>query len=209
MKQQEKNRENCGKIASVIGIFANTTLAITKILMGLFFGFVSVFADGLNNLTDCGSSIVSLISFKMSSKPADKEHPYGHERIEYISAMVVAFVILVIAFELAKESVLKIINPQVLEVSVVLIITLIVSIFIKTIMYCYYKSVAKKINSDILNATAIDSLSDCISTSMVLISIIIGYFLNINIDGYVGVAVAIFAIVRQYKEEEKAMEIVN
>ena len=100
--KKEKSREQYGKIASIVGIFANIFLASCKIIVGLLFGFISVLADGLNNLSDCGSSTLSLVSFKLSSKPADKEHPYGHERIEYIFSMIVSFLILMIAFELLK-----------------------------------------------------------------------------------------------------------
>lgn len=187
-----KLREKKGKFASLVGLFANVFLAAAKIVIGLLFGVISVFADGINNLTDCGSSAISFVSFKMSSKPADKEHPYGHERIEYICSLVVSFIILLIAFELFKESILKIISPKALDFSVVIIVVLAISIAVKCLMFLYYKAVAKKINSDILNAASVDSLSDCISTSIVLISIIIGYFTGINIDGYAGVLVSIF-----------------
>lgn len=187
-----KSREFVGKFASVVGIFANVLLAIGKIVIGAIFGFISVLADGLNNLSDCGSSVVSLISFKMSSKPADKEHPYGHERIEYISSMIVAFVILIIAFELIMESIDKIVSPVDMEFSAVVLIVLVVSIIVKGGMFVYYTVVARKINSDILKASAIDSLSDCISTTIVLVSIIIGRYTGINIDGYAGIVVALF-----------------
>lgn len=187
-----KLREKKGTIASVVGICLNVFLAAAKIVVGLIFGVISVFADGMNNLTDCGSSAISFVSFKMSSKPADKEHPYGHERIEYICSLVVSFIILLIAFELFKESILKIINPKMLEFSVIIVAVLIVSIVVKCLMFLYYKSVAKSINSDILKAAAIDSLSDCISTSIVLISVVIGYFAGFNIDGYAGILVAVF-----------------
>ena len=164
-----KSREQSGTFASIVGIFANIFLAAGKIIVGALFGLISVMADGLNNLTDCGSSVVSLVSFKISSKPADKEHPYGHERIEYVCSLAVSFVILLIAFELLKESITKIINPQLFNFSIIVIITLIVSILIKLLMFIYYRTVANKIDSDLLKATSIDSLSDCISTSTVLI----------------------------------------
>ncbi len=191
MDKLDKKREFYGKVASIVGIITNIFLASLKIIIGAIFGFVSVLADGLNNLSDCGSSVVSLISFKLSSKPADKEHPYGHERIEYISSMIVAFVILIIAFELVKESIEKIINPQLIEFSFIVIITLIISIFTKILMFIYYKKVAKKINSDLLNATAIDCLSDSISTTAVLISVVIGKLFSINLDAYISIVVSI------------------
>lgn len=187
-------REKSGKKASLVGIITNIFLATGKIIVGAIFGLISVLADGLNNLSDCGSSIISLVSFKLSSKPADEKHPYGHERIEYISSMIVAFLILLIAFELIKESIIKIIKPTDIEFSYIIIITLLVSIIIKCSMFIYYRSVAKKINSELLKATALDSISDCISTSAVLISIIIGKLVNYNIDGYIGMFVALIIV---------------
>lgn len=194
-----KSREQSGTFASIVGIFANIFLAAGKIIVGALFGLISVMADGLNNLTDCGSSVVSLVSFKISSKPADKEHPYGHERIEYVCSLAVSFVILLIAFELLKESITKIINPQSFNFSIIVIITLIVSILIKLLMFIYYRTVANKIDSDLLKATSIDSLSDCISTSTVLISILISHFASINIEAYAGILVAIFIAVAGFK----------
>ena len=197
--EEIKQREKKGKIASIIGLCLNMFLAILKIVVGLIFGFISVFADGLNNLTDCGSSLISFVSFKMSSKPADKEHPYGHERIEYICSLVVSFLILLIAFELLKESILKILNLEVLEFSMVIIIALTISIAIKFAMFLYYKIVSKKIKSDMLKAMAIDSFSDCISTTLVLISLLIGYLTGFNIDGYAGILVSIFIAFAGFK----------
>ena len=192
MKNDVKVRERYGKIASIVGIVLNILLASGKIVVGSLFGVISVLADGLNNLSDCGSSVMSLISFKLSAKPADEEHPFGHERIEYISAMAVAFLILIIAFELAKESISSIISPSQLEFSYLIIIVLGVSIFVKGIMYAYNSILAKKINSEMLKATATDCISDCVSTSVVLIALIVGRFTNVNLDGYGGILVALF-----------------
>ena len=189
--KKELSREKIGKISSIVGILANVILSVCKIVVGIVSGFISILADGLNNLSDCGSSAVAYVSFKMSSKPADKEHPYGHERIEYISSMAVAFVILIIAFELAKESIMNIISPKALEFSVIAVVVLAVSILVKVLMFAFNRAMAKKINSDLLKATAIDSLSDSISTSAVLLSVLIGKFTGLYIDGYVGVIVAL------------------
>ena len=187
-----KNRTNSGNIASIVGILVNILLAGVKVLVGLIFGVISLFADGLNNFTDCGSSIISLISFKLSSKPADKEHPFGHERIEYICSIVVAFIILLIAISIAIESVNKIIAPPKASFSIWIVLALVLSVCAKLGLYFYYKTVAKKLNSSILKAAAVDSLTDCISTSTVFVSLIVGLIFNINIDGYAGVAVSIF-----------------
>lgn len=185
-------REKKGKIASIVGVIANIVLAAGKIVVGILFGFISVLADGLNNLSDSGSSLISFVSFKLSSKPADKEHPYGHERIEYVASMVVSFLILLIAFELLTESVSKIISPEELEFSYVIIVVLAASIAIKLGMFFYYSKIAKEINSAVLKATAFDSVSDCVSTTAVFIAIIISKFTGFNIDGYIGVLVSLF-----------------
>lgn len=192
MKNNTQTRDNIGKKASIIGFLTNLCLAVGKIIAGLLSGLISVTADGLNNLSDCGSSAVSLISFKISSKPADKEHPYGHERIEYVSSMIVSFLILFIAYELVMESVGKILSPTLFDFSLLAFVVLLVSILLKFFLYFYYKHTSKLINSDLLKASAIDSLSDCISTSIVLISMIVGKLFNINIDGYAGLVVAVF-----------------
>lgn len=194
MKKKKKNtnsREKIGKISSLVGILLNIVLSVFKIVVGIVSGFISIMADGLNNLSDCGSSVVSYMSFRMSSKPADKEHPYGHERIEYVSSMAVAFVILIIAFELAMESINNIISPKALEFSVIAVAVLIGSILVKFGMFIFNNIMAKKINSDLLKATAVDSLSDTISTTAVLISVLIGKFTGVYIDGYVGVLVSL------------------
>lgn len=192
MEIDAKQREKYGKIASIVGILANIILAGAKIVVGFIFGVLSLTADGFNNLSDCGSSLMSFVSFKLSNKPADKEHPFGHERIEYVLSMVVAFLILMIAFELLKESIGKIVSPTALSFSIIIIGVLVASIVIKLALFFYNISVAKKINSQILKATAMDSLSDCISTSTVLVAILVGKFTGVNLDGYAGILVAGF-----------------
>lgn len=186
-----KQREKIGKNVSIIGCIINIFLAISKIITGSIFGLISVVADGLNNLFDCASSAISFISFKISSKPADIEHPYGHERAEYVCSLAVSFIILLVAFELLKESVTKIISPASVTFSVIVLVVLIVSIVVKFIMHLYYRSMHKKINSDVLKAASIDSLTDCLSTSVVTISTIIWLACGIDIDGYAGIVVAI------------------
>lgn len=191
-KTNAEKRNNQGKIASVVGIVVNLLLAVAKILVGAVFGAISVLADGLNNMTDCGNSIISAVSFKLSSRPADKEHPFGHERIEYICSLVVAFLIMIVAFDTFKESLAKIITPTGLSFSVWILVALIGSITTKFLLYFYYKTVGKKIDSEMLNASAVDCLSDCISTTVVLISVIVYKFTGLNLDGYAGILVALF-----------------
>ena len=169
-------RENYGKLSGIVGILLNLLLAVGKILVGTLFGLISVTADGLNNLTDCGSNLVSLISFKLSNKPADKEHPYGHARIEYVSSMIVAFIILVVAFELAKESIGKIVNPEPLQFDWVIVIVLAVSVLAKLWLFLFNRKLGNKIGSTLLKATATDSLSDSIATTVVLISVFVAHY---------------------------------
>lgn len=192
----EKNcndkRAFLGKVASLVGITVNIMLAVGKIAVGLIFGVISVLADGLNNLTDCGSGVISMISFKLSSKPADKEHPYGHERIEYVLSLIVALVIFLVAFETLKESFNKILAPETLNFSYWVLIALIASIAVKFGLYFYYNGVSKKIDSTILKASAVDSLSDCISTSVVLVCFVLSKFIGYNVDGYAGLLVSLF-----------------
>lgn len=192
MEISEKQRENSGKIASIVGILANIVLALSKIIVGALFGVLSILADGLNNLTDCGSSIMSLLSFKLANKPADREHPFGHQRMEYVLSMAVAFLILMIAFELLKESIAKIIEPTAINFSFLIVGVLVFSIIVKFGLFIYNSKVSQKINSQILKATAIDSLSDCISTAVVLVALGVGKLTGINLDGYAGVFVAGF-----------------
>ena len=192
MQQEQLKRERAGRFASIVGILVNLLLAGAKITVGALFGFVSILADGLNNLTDCGSSVLSFLSFKLSSKPADKEHPFGHERIEYVFSMVVAFVILLVSFETAKESVVKIFSPEPVAFSIVAVVVLAASILGKCLLYLYYKRTAKLISSEILAAAAADSLGDCVSTGVVLVSVIVSKLSGFDIDGYAGAFVALF-----------------
>ncbi len=192
MEINEKQRERYGKIASIVGILSNIVLALSKIIVGALFGVLSILADGLNNLSDCGSSIMSLVSFKLSNRPADREHPFGHQRLEYVLSMAVAFLIFMIAFELLKESIAKIIEPTAINFSFLIVGVLVFSIIVKFGLFIYNSKVSQKINSQILKATAIDSLSDCISTAVVLVALGVGKLTGFNLDGYAGVFVAGF-----------------
>lgn len=184
-------RENYGKMASIVCIVLNMVLSAGKIILGLLSGAISVTADGFNNLTDCGSNVVSLISFKVAGKPADKEHPFGHQRIEYISAMIVAFIVLMLAVELASESFNKIFNPEPSEMSYLMLGVLAFSVLVKVWMFFFNRKLGKTVDSEVLKATATDSLTDAISTTAVTVAVIISHFVNFNLDGYMGLAVAV------------------
>lgn len=187
-------REGYGKLASVVGIISNAILCIAKILVGLISGSIAIIADGINNLADASSSVITLAGFKLSAMPEDEEHPYGHARIEYITGMIVSVLIVVVGVELIKSSIDKILHPEPLEFSWSIVIVLLLAILLKIWQAMFNIKVGKKINSVALTATGADSRNDVISTAAVLFSIIIGKMANIQIDGYMGVLVALFII---------------
>lgn len=189
-----KVRDSYGKLAGVVGILSNTILCIMKMLVGLLSGSIAIVADAVNNLADASSSVITLLGFRLASMPEDEEHPYGHARIEYITGMVVSMIIILVGFELGKSSVDKIFNPEPLEFSPAIVIVLILAIIIKIWQAFFNISAGKKINSVALMATGADSRNDVISTTVVLISVVIGHLLDIQIDGYMGVLVALFII---------------
>lgn len=191
-----KVREQVGKVASIVGIVVNLVLSLCKIAVGTLFGLISVMADGFNNLTDCGSNIVSLISFKLASRPADKEHPYGHARIEYVASMIVGFIVMLLAFELGMESVNKIVdlvngNSTQVTFEVITVVVLGISILGKLWFYFFNSKLAKTYNAELLKATASDSLSDVFATTAVLVSVVISPVTGFNTDGIMGIVVAV------------------
>lgn len=188
-------RNDYGKFSSIMGIIFNIVLFSIKLIAGMITGSVAIIADAVNNLSDASSSIISFIGFKLASKPADSDHPYGHGRYEYISALVVACLILAIGFEILKSSFDKVLHPASINASFISIIILIISILLKFYMMYFNTKTGKLIKSKTLIATAQDSRNDVISTSAVLISIIIALIFNINLDGYIGLLVAIFILI--------------
>ncbi len=187
-----KVREAYGTLGSITGIIVNLILAISKYFAGVISGSISVTADAINNLSDAGSSIISLVGVKLSAKPADKGHPYGHGRVEYISALAVSFVVLLMGIELFKSSVDKIINPVPVKFNVLSMIILIVSILAKLWLGLFNKKLGEKIDSAPMMAVMKDSFSDCLATGVALIAIIVSAFSDISIDGYLGIIVACF-----------------
>ena len=187
-------RSSIGKLAGIVGIVCNSLLFLFKLVAGLLVGSVSITADAVNNLSDASSSLVTLCGFKLAQRPADKDHPYGHARYEYLSGFVVSALILVIGFELVKSSVEKIIHPVTVELSVLSVSVLVGSILVKLWMSLFCKNLGKRIGSTTLQATSVDSRNDVISTTAVLCGCLVGHFFNLKIDGYVGLAVAIFII---------------
>lgn len=183
-----------GILGSVLGICLNIFLFIGKYLAGIITGSIAITADAFNNLSDAGSSIITLLGFKLSSKNPDPDHPFGHGRIEYLSGLGVSVIILFMGYELIKSSIQDIISPKDIETGNISIIILICSILVKIYMAFYNTSLGKKLSSSAMKATAMDSISDSVATSIVLLSMLLLRFANINIDGYSGIAVAIFIL---------------
>lgn len=185
-------RNKYGYLSGFVGIALNILLFIAKLIAGAIASSIAIIADAFNNLSDAGSSIITLIGFKMASKPADNEHPFGHGRIEYISGFIISVIIILMGFEIAKTSVSKIINPQKVVFSSLSLIILIISVLVKLWLSFFNRKLGNLIDSQAMKATAIDSLSDTISTTAVICGVLIAKYLQLNIDGYLGILVALF-----------------
>lgn len=190
-----KGRELFGRLAGAVGIICNLILSVMKLIIGTVTNSVSITADATNNISDAGSSIVTLVGFRLSGKPADKDHPYGHARIEYISSLIISFLILLIGCSIFKESVTKIIKPEESLFNVATVIVLVASIIVKLWLSVFNKYLGKQIDSKALEATAIDSRNDVITTFAVLVASIISHFTGFNLDGYMGVIVSVFIFI--------------
>lgn len=192
--QNAKTRAAIGKLSGAAGICSNLLLFVLKLTVGTLSGSVSITADAMNNLSDAASSIVTLLGFKLAEKPADEEHPYGHARFEYLSGLAVAAMIIIIGFELAQTSVDKILNPTAVEFSAVTAAVLIGSIAVKLWLSAFNGKLGKMIRSSTLEATAADSRNDCLATGAVLAAGLIELFTSWQIDGFMGLAVALFIL---------------
>lgn len=189
--EKDEVRTSYGILASIVGIFCNLLLFGAKLFIGLLVNSVSVMADAFNNLSDAGSSIISLIGVKMAGKPADKEHPFGHGRIEYIAALIVAFLVMEVGFTFFKSAIAKIREPEELHFQAVSMLILFLSVAVKLWMGVFNKNLGKRINSQVMMATAADSMGDVITTGATIASVLFFYFTGINIDGYVGLGVSL------------------
>ncbi len=194
-----KVRHAYGVLSSTVGILLNILLAVLKLTAGILSASIAITADALNNLSDAGSQVISLISFKMAAKPADRDHPFGHARIEYVASMIVSFIILTIGAELCKTSIQSILAPADISFGTVSAIILSVSIILKLWLALFNRKIAKRINSSVIRATAADSLADAAATSAVLISMIIFRFSGLNVDGYMGTIVSVFIFIAGIK----------
>lgn len=180
-----------GVLASIVGILCNVFLFIVKFLVGLMVRSVSVMADAFNNLSDAGSSLISFAGVKIASKPADEEHPFGHGRMEYIAALIVSFLVLEVGFTFLKDSIGKIKSPEVLNFQMISVIILILSIGVKLWLGLFNRKLGKKIDSKVMMAVFTDSMGDVLTTSATILSLLFFYFTGINIDGIVGIGVAL------------------
>ena len=192
--QNEKVRTSYGKMAGWVGIFCNVMLFAGKMIIGLISGSVAISADAVNNLSDASSNIISLLGFKMGSKPADQGHPYGHARYEYLSGLFVSVLILVIGVELLRTSIQKVRNPEPVEFNLIMGIILAASILVKFWMAVFNRSIGRRISSETLIATAADSRNDVITTLAVLCASLISKYSNWNLDGWMGILVALFIL---------------
>ena len=187
-------RRAYGTMSGFVGIGANILLVIFKMIAGVISGSIAITADAVNNLSDAASQVVSVISFKISSKPADRDHPFGHARIEYVASMIVSFIILLVGAELIGDSVKNIISPKESVYSTVVLIILALSVAVKVWLFFFNRSIGKKINSSVIKATAADSLSDAAATFAVLVSALVSKYFGLRLDAYMGVVVALLII---------------
>lgn len=187
-------REKCGRVAGFVGIVTNLLLFAAKILIGTLFHSVSITADAVNNLTDSGSSIVTMVGFKLAGKPADEKHPFGHARIEYLSGVIVSFIVLFLGLELGMSSVQKIITPEESILTPAALLVLVLSVLVKLWQAVFYRKVGRMIHSEAVEATSKDSRNDVISTSAVLAGAAITMFTGVNLDGWMGAVVALFIV---------------
>ena len=194
-------------LSSITGIIVNILLSVFKLIIGIIANSMSIISDALNNVSDAGSSIITMIGFKMSQKKVDSDHPWGHGRMEYITALFVDILIILVGFELLQSSVDKIIHPELPNISNITIILLVVAILAKLWLFLFYRKIAKKINSAAIKGTAYDSISDSISTLAVLISAIVARFAEISIDGYVSLLVSIFILITGIKAIKEIIDL--
>lgn len=198
-------RRAYGMLCSLTGIGLNVLLFLGKYLAGRLSGSIAMTADAFNNLSDAGSSVITLLGFRMAAKKPDPGHPFGHGRIEYLSGVAVSLIIIVVGVQLGLESIDKIMSPEPVDAGLVPMLVLVASICVKGYMFAYNRGIGRKINSPGMSATAMDSLSDSIATSVVLISMLLARFADVNVDGWGGAAVAIFIIFSGFKAAKETL----
>ena len=195
-----------GVLSSIVGIICNVFLFVIKFVIGLLIGSITVSADGFNNLSDAASSIISFIGVKVANRPADKEHPFGHGRAEYIAALIVSFLVIEVGFTCAKSSFSKIIHPEAITFNWVLVIILTLSILVKVWLAMFNRNLGKRINSKVMLATSADARNDVIITSATVLSILVSKFTGLSIDGYAGLVVSIFVLISGFNIAKDTLE---
>lgn len=205
-KNEADSRKQYGTLCSIVGICLNIFLFIGKYIAGVISGSVAIMADAFNNLSDAGSSFVTLVGFLFAGKKPDPGHPFGHGRFEYISGFVVSIAILLMGFELLKCSVVKIIHPEPVDTSVLAMLILVVSVLVKLYMAFYNHTISKRIDSSAMAATAVDSLSDAVATTVVLAAMLVMRFAGVNIDGIGGVIVALFILYAGFNAAKETLD---
>ena len=198
-------RQAYGQLCGAVGIGLNLLLFVGKLFAGTISGSIAITADAFNNLSDAGSSVVTLLGFRLAGRKPDPEHPFGHGRMEYISGLAVAGLILLMGVELGKSSLKKILSPEEIVSSPLVLAILAVSVAVKLYMFYYNRSIGRKIKSAAMSATATDSLSDAVSTTAVLMATLVGQFTGLNIDGWVGLLVALFILFSAYKAAKETL----
>ncbi|WP_291582298.1 cation diffusion facilitator family transporter [Clostridium sp. UBA6640] len=191
-------REKYGYLGGIIGILINLLLFGIKVTIGIFSNSIAVIADAFNNLSDVGSSVITIFGFKLASKPADKEHPFGHGRIEYISGLIVAFIVMIVGFQFVLSSIERIKNPTPINFSLIPFLLILVSILFKIWLISFYKYVGNTIDSSALKASSVDALSDVISSSTVALSLVLSNFFSFPLDGYMGIVVSLIILYAGY-----------
>lgn len=196
--QNAKVRENYGLLAALVGIISNIFLVVVKVTIGVLMNSLAIIADGLNNLSDTVSSVISLISFKVANKPPDRNHPFGHGRIEYVAALLVSGLILLVGYEILKQSINNIIHPQGIEFNLLLMGFLVLSVLVKIWQMMVNRQIGKKINSEALLATATDSRNDVLVTTGTIVAIILAQLFKVNLDGFISLVIGLFILYSGY-----------
>ncbi len=200
-------RSKYGMLSSITGIVVNILLSLMKLIIGIISGSISIISDAFNNVTDAGSSVVTMIGFKVSQKKVDKDHPWGHGRMEYITAFIVDILIVLVGFELLRSSIDKMLHPEIPIISTITIVLLAVAIIAKLWLFFFYRKIAKLIDSEAIKGNSYDSISDAVSTFVVLISAIVAKFAGVSIDGYASAVVSIFILFTGAKALKETVDI--
>ena len=188
------SRTRCGIVSGIVGIICNIFLVIVKVILAIFTGSIAVAADAVNNLSDAGSGIITVVGFRISSQPPDAEHPFGHGRTEYVAGLVVALLIVGLGVSFLKDSIASLFHPEKLDVSTVMIVIFSATVLVKCWLFFFYRKVAKLIKSDVVRAAAYDSLSDCLGTGLVIAALIVSRFTDFPVDGCAGIVVALLIL---------------